>query len=113
MALAASSSLSREDAEHLAAVAAGLQSLSRGAAQQFDTGEVRQTLIEMDRGFLFVTVAGEGSCLAVIAAPGADVGLVGYEMAMIVKRMGRHMSVARRPAPATHVAGLTTDVADR
>ena len=57
-------------------------------------GKVHQTVIEMDRGFLFVTAAGAGSCLAVLAAPAADVGLVAYEMALIVKQVGRHMAVS-------------------
>ena len=40
--------LAREDAEHLAALAAGVQSLARGAGQRFRGGNVRQTIIEMD-----------------------------------------------------------------
>ena len=55
----------------------------------------------MERGFLFVTAAGEGSCLAVLAAPQADVGLLAYEMALIVKRLGRRATVAGRTAPGT------------
>ena len=55
----------------------------------------------MDRVFLFVTAAGEGSCLAVLAGSEADVGLVAYEMARIVKQVGRHMAVIGRPATGT------------
>ncbi len=43
--------------------------------------------------------AGEGSCLAVLAAQGADVGLIAYEMALLVTRVGQHLTVGRR-APA-------------
>src|SRR5215472_2106126 len=64
--LGASRGLSRDDADHLSAVAAGLQSLARGAGQQFGGGEVRQTIIEMDAALLFVIAAGKGSCLAVL-----------------------------------------------
>jgi len=95
--LGVSMGLGREDAEHLAALAAGLQSLANGGAQHFGGGQVQQTVIEMDRGFLFVIAAGEGSCLAVLAAPEADVGLVAYEMALIVKQVGRHLAVDGRP----------------
>ncbi len=98
-ALGTSAALSREDAEHLSALAAGLQSLANGGALHFGAGRVRQTVIEMDRGFLFVTAAGAGSCLAVLAAQEADVGLLGYEMALIVKRLGRHMAVNSPPVP--------------
>jgi predicted regulator of Ras-like GTPase activity (Roadblock/LC7/MglB family) len=93
----ASASLGRESSDHLSALAAGLQSLARGGAALFNSGDVRQTIIEMDKGFLFVTAAGEGSCLAVLADSEADVGLVAYDMARLVKQVGRHMAVAGRP----------------
>jgi predicted regulator of Ras-like GTPase activity (Roadblock/LC7/MglB family) len=99
--LASSAALSREDAEHLSALAAGLASLANGGALHFGAGQVHQTVIEMDRNFLFVTAAGEGSCLAVLAASEADVGLVAYEMAMIVKQVGRHLAVDGRPSTET------------
>jgi predicted regulator of Ras-like GTPase activity (Roadblock/LC7/MglB family) len=98
-ALGVSAALSREDAEHLSALAAGIQSLANGGALHFGGGKVHQTVIEMEHGFLFVTAAGAGSCLAVLAAPHADVGLLAYEMALIVKRLGRHTAVGSRPAP--------------
>ena len=89
--VAASQSLSREDAEHLSALAAGVQSLARGAGEHFNLGEVRQTIIELEQAFLFVTAAGYGSCLAVICPASADAGLIAYEMAMLVKRAGPHL----------------------
>ncbi|WP_438291007.1 roadblock/LC7 domain-containing protein [Streptomyces sp. HUAS TT7] len=92
----ASSALTREDAEHLAAVASGFHSLARGAGFQFNIGQVRQTMIEYADAFLFVTAAGDGSCLAVLSSPSADAGQVVYEMALLVKRMGEHMAVAPR-----------------
>ncbi|HTX28465.1 MAG TPA: roadblock/LC7 domain-containing protein [Streptosporangiaceae bacterium] len=98
MALGASATLERDDAEHLAALAAGLVSLARGAGRHFGGGQVRQTVIEMDSGFLLVTAAGSGTCLAVIAGPDADLGLVAYEMAIMVKRSGEHVRVQRRAA---------------
>lgn len=91
-----SQDLNREDAEHLAALAAGVQSLARNAGRYFSGGEVRQTIIEMDNAFLFVTAAGQGTCLAVIAAADADAGLVAYEMAMLVKRVGTHLATSAR-----------------
>ncbi len=99
-AIGSSAALSREDSDHLAALAAGLASLANGGAQHFGAGQVHQTLIEMDQGFLFVTAAGQGSCLAVFAGPEADVGLVGYEMALIVRQLGEHMAPAQRTMPA-------------
>jgi predicted regulator of Ras-like GTPase activity (Roadblock/LC7/MglB family) len=100
LAVGASASLTREDAEHLSAVAAGFQSLARGAGRHFGGGEVRQTIVEMDSAFLFVIAAGEGSCLAVLSPAAADAGLIAYEMAVLVKRVGQHLSVSPRPVPA-------------
>jgi predicted regulator of Ras-like GTPase activity (Roadblock/LC7/MglB family) len=97
LALGTSSALSREDAEHLSALAAGIQSLANGGALHFGGGQVHQTVIEMDQSFLFVTAAGEGTCLAVLAGANADVGLVAYEMALIVKQVGRHMVDQSQP----------------
>jgi predicted regulator of Ras-like GTPase activity (Roadblock/LC7/MglB family) len=94
----ASAGLTRENAEHLSAVAASFQSLARSAGRQFGGGAVRQTIVEMDHAFLFVTAAGSGACLAVLAGADADVGLVAYEMAMLVKRVGQHMSTLPRSA---------------
>ena len=95
--------LSAEDADHLAALAAGVQSLARGAGQRFSGGEVRQTIIEMDAALLFITAAGQGTCLAVLADADADAGLIAYEMAMLVKRVGQHM-VANPRFPAPHAS---------
>jgi predicted regulator of Ras-like GTPase activity (Roadblock/LC7/MglB family) len=98
--IGASAALTREDSEYLCAAAAGLQSLARGTSQHFGAGSVRQTIIEMESAFLFVMAAGEGSCLAALTEPGADVGLVAYEMALLVTRVGDHLAVGRRGAPA-------------
>src|SRR6202161_408174 len=70
---AASQSLTREDGEHLSALAAGVQSLARGAGLHFKGGEVRQTIIEMDYAFLFVSTAGKGTCLAVLTSAESNV----------------------------------------
>ena len=105
LAIGASRGFTREDAEHLSAVAAGFQSLARGAGQHFGGGRIRQTIVEMDNIFLFVTSAGEGSCLAVLSPATADVGLIAYEMAILVKRVGPHLSVQPRPGSAGDGAG--------
>ena len=96
LAVGASEGLGREDAEHLAAVASGFHSLAKGAGRHFGAGGVRQTMVEMDDGFLFVAAAGDGSCLAVLTAVTADIGLVAYEMARLVKRVGEHLYTAPR-----------------
>jgi predicted regulator of Ras-like GTPase activity (Roadblock/LC7/MglB family) len=99
LAVAVSSEMKREDAEHLSAIAAGFQSLARGMGGHFGGGNARQIMVEMDGYFLFVTAAGKGSCLAVLTSSNTDVGLVAYEMAVLVKRVGRHLSVSPRLVP--------------
>ncbi|WP_412543837.1 roadblock/LC7 domain-containing protein [Longispora sp. K20-0274] len=94
--IAASSGLDREDADHLSAVAAGFQSLARGAGRHFGGGSVRQTIIEMDSAFLFVIAAGHGACLAVLGSEDADIGLIAYEMAMLVARVGQYLATPSR-----------------
>jgi predicted regulator of Ras-like GTPase activity (Roadblock/LC7/MglB family) len=98
LAIAASQGIGREHAEHLAALAAGVQSLARGAGEHFSLGEVRQTIIELEHAFLFVSAAGYGSCLAVLCPANADAGLIAYEMAMLVKRAGPHLVAQPRLA---------------
>ncbi len=94
--IAKSAGLDREDAEHLSAVAAGLHGLARGAGRRFGRGRVRQTIIEMDGGFLFVAAGGNGACLGVLGADNADVGLIAYEMEMLVARVGQYLSTSAR-----------------
>jgi uncharacterized protein len=96
--IASSSGLSREDADHLSAVAAGFQSLARGAGRRFGGGAVRQTIIEMESAFLFVTAAGHGAYLTVLGAEDSDIGLIAYEMAMLVTRVGQYLATETRPA---------------
>ncbi len=102
--VAASRDLSREDAEHLSALAAAVQSLARGAGERFGAGEVRQTIIELEKALLFVTAAGNGSCLAVLCPANADAGLVAYEMALLVKRAGPHLASHPR-FPGSQIPG--------
>ncbi|GAA1184500.1 roadblock/LC7 domain-containing protein [Streptomyces hebeiensis] len=102
----ASTDLAREDAEHLAAVSSGLHSLARGSGRHFKAGKVRQTMVEFDDAMLFVTSAGDGSCLCVLAAAEADVGQVAYEMTLLVNRVGEHLGVAARQPDHTTLSGL-------
>jgi predicted regulator of Ras-like GTPase activity (Roadblock/LC7/MglB family) len=100
--IAASQDLSREDAEHLSAVAAAMQSLAAGTGDRFQSGGVRQTIVELEGGIFFVIAAGEGSCLAALCPPDADAGTVAYEMAMLAKRARPHLAALPR-FPATEI----------
>jgi predicted regulator of Ras-like GTPase activity (Roadblock/LC7/MglB family) len=98
--LGSSAGLDRADAEHLCALASGFSSLARGASRHVAGGAVRQTVVEMESAYLFVTAAGQGACLGVVSDADADIGLVAYEMAMLVTRVGEYLS-----APARSTAG--------
>jgi predicted regulator of Ras-like GTPase activity (Roadblock/LC7/MglB family) len=102
----ASTGLAREDAEHLAAVSSGLHSLAQGSGRHFNAGKARQTMVEFDEALLFVTAAGDGSCLCVLTAAEADVGQVAYEMTLLVNRVGEHLGVATREPGHTTLSGL-------
>ncbi|WP_434598502.1 roadblock/LC7 domain-containing protein [Streptomyces sp. A5-4] len=95
---------SPDDADSLAAVISGLYSLGR---QQFKNtaGGIRQVVVEHDGGRLFVMSAGAeftddravNTVLAVVAAPGADAGQVGYEMETFIRGLDEHLVVQARP----------------
>src|SRR5690625_4993415 len=94
--LAGSRGLPRERGEQLAAVVSGLASLTVGASLILDAGGVQQTLVEMTNGFLLVMAVGDGAHLAVLSAAGSDLGQVGYEMALLVERVGAALNPAAR-----------------
>lgn len=93
-----SNTMSKPDAEHLSAVAAAFQSLSRGTGRHFSGGDVRQTVVEMEHRFLVVTAAGTGACLALLAEVTSDLGMIAYEMNLMVKRVGTYLSTTPRAA---------------
>jgi predicted regulator of Ras-like GTPase activity (Roadblock/LC7/MglB family) len=96
--LAISDSIARDQADQLAAVTSGLASLTAGAARCFGAGPVTQVIIEMAGGFLFVTRVSETSALAVMCDPTCDIGQVGYEMSLLVTRIGQVLTPALRSA---------------
>ena len=96
--LAMSEGFPRDRADQLAAIASGLVSLTQGAARCFEGGAVLQTVVEMDNGFLFLMSISDGSSFAVLAARSCDVGQVGYEMALLVDRVGEALTPAPRSA---------------
>ena len=87
--LAFSDEFPQDRADQLAAVTSGLSSLTQGAARVFEGGPVTQTVVEMRQGVLLVMSISDGSSLAVLASARCDMGLVAYEMAMLVERVGR------------------------
>jgi predicted regulator of Ras-like GTPase activity (Roadblock/LC7/MglB family) len=95
-----SSNLSKPDAEHLAASASAFHSLARGTGHHFGGGAVHQTVVEMERAFLVVTAASRNTCLALLAAENADLGMIAYEMNLMVVKVGNFLTSEPRNAHA-------------
>jgi len=86
--IAMSEGLDRTAADRLAALVSGLASLARSAARNYDFDGLKLIMIEMKRGFLLVSMINNGSCVAVLADAQCDVGLIGYEIAVLIDRAG-------------------------
>ncbi|MFJ9733498.1 roadblock/LC7 domain-containing protein [Streptomyces sp. NPDC101171] len=97
--LSSSEGMRRRDVEHLAAVCSGFHSLARSTGERFEAGEVRQTMVMLEDAYLFITPAGHGSRLAVLSEAQTDVGQLAHEMALLVRRLGRHLDAGTRSTP--------------
>src|SRR4051794_21091633 len=96
--LCLTSGLSVDQADQLAAIASGIQSLSHGASIEFGDGSggVRQSMTEFYGGLLFIVEAGEGAHLAVVADDDADVGVIGHNMNELVEQLSEHLIATPR-----------------
>lgn len=86
--IAMSSTLTRADADRLAAITSAITSLANGAARVYDLGSPNKVIIDLDRGYLLVSAISAGSALGVLARKDADLGNLAYEMAMLANRAG-------------------------
>jgi predicted regulator of Ras-like GTPase activity (Roadblock/LC7/MglB family) len=91
-----SQTVERSDAERLAAIATGQQSLARGVGQLFSGGPVHQVIVEMADLWLFVTAAGRGTHLAVVASQEVDAELMTVAMHTLVQQVGQKLGTAAR-----------------
>ncbi|MEW2302135.1 roadblock/LC7 domain-containing protein [Streptomyces sp. NPDC006655] len=92
-------------ADTLSAIASGLHSLALGAAPLLaNAGGVRQVVVELDEGHLFVMAAGTGALLTVLVDTQAEIGQVSYEMTLLVNQVPGYLSVAPRSDQAAAAA---------
>jgi len=96
LAIAASAGLPGDAVDQLAAITSGLSSLTTGAARCLSAGTVRQLVVDMDGGLLMVMAVADRALLAVLATPGCDLGLVGYESTLLVRRVGAVLTPTTR-----------------
>lgn len=92
--IAMSEGLDRTSADRLAALVSGLSSLAKSASRNYDFDGLKLIMIEMKRGFLLVSAIDDGSCVGVIADNKCDIGLVGYEIAVLADRAGALLTPA-------------------
>jgi predicted regulator of Ras-like GTPase activity (Roadblock/LC7/MglB family) len=91
-----SGTIERSDAERLAAVATGQQSLARGVGRLFDGGPVQQVIVELADLWLFVTAAGHGTHLAVVASQEVDAEIMAVAMHTLVQQVGQKLGTPAR-----------------
>ncbi|MCT2591795.1 roadblock/LC7 domain-containing protein [Streptomyces sp. N2-109] len=82
----------RGSSADLATIVSGLASLTAGAASLMEAGEVKQTMVAMEEGSLFVMAISDGSLLGVHAMPDCDMSVIAYQMARFVGRAGHVLS---------------------
>ncbi|GAA2342385.1 roadblock/LC7 domain-containing protein [Saccharopolyspora halophila] len=98
--------LDNDEADALAAWAAAQCSLARNGGQRFgNSSSVRQVVVEFDDLVVFVSAAGTGAVLVVLASPDADAAVLGYEIAQLVKRVPAHLTTPMRQPTAARSSG--------
>ncbi|GAA5111708.1 roadblock/LC7 domain-containing protein [Haloechinothrix salitolerans] len=96
--LAVSAELPRDRAEQLSAITSGLMHMAGSAADCFTGGAVNQTVIEMERGYLYLMWVHDGAVVAALASPRSDLGTVAYEMAMLTDSLADKIPRAAQQA---------------
>ncbi|MFD7707857.1 roadblock/LC7 domain-containing protein [Streptomyces sp. NPDC059785] len=94
--ISSSKTIERSDAERLAAIATGQQSLARGVGQLFQGGPVQQVIVELADLWLFVTAAGRGTHLAVVASQEVDAEVMAVAMHTLVQQVGQKLGTDAR-----------------
>ena len=90
--MAASSGIERSYGDRMAAVVSGVRSLAEGAARLTGREQFTQVIMEFPGAYLFISSVSGGSTLGVLARSEADLGIVGYEIAMLVQRVGGELT---------------------
>jgi hypothetical protein len=99
--LAASAEIWPDRLEHLSAVTAGLASLARGSIGIVDRGDLVQTLVSMEEAAFVIMAISDGSSLAALAGPDADLDQVAYEMTILTEQAGTVLTPRLRQAADT------------
>jgi uncharacterized protein len=90
--LMAAANLQRMAADRMSAIVTGIRSLGEGAAGLLKTGQVHNVIVEMRSAYVLVSAIGGSSSLGVVCKKSADLGQVGYEMALLTDRVGAQLT---------------------
>src|SRR6056297_868657 len=88
LSLATSQGVDLQTADRLSAVSSGMIGLAYGSTGRFGAGAVSNVIVEMENGWLFITGIRDGSLMCVVTKRDADIGTIGYEMAVFSERAG-------------------------
>ena len=92
MHLAASGGFGPAQHDTFAPIASGLASLTDGAVETFGLGTVTRQIIEASSGWILISRFSKTAAMGVVADTHADLGMVGYEMTILAKRLGQVLS---------------------
>ena len=87
--IALSSQLERASADKMAAIITGMRALAHGGANELAKVQV---LVEMANAYMFVSSISGGSTLGVVTVRDCDLGLVGFEITLLVERVGAQLT---------------------
>ena len=104
-----SKGIDRGDAERLAAISTGQQSLARGAGEVFGGGGVLQIIVELANFWLFIIAAGRGTHLAVLADQEVEAEVMAEAMHTLVLQVGQHLGTKTRVGPEPGEEGVDVD----
>ena len=90
--LMATAQLDQRSAERVAAIVTGMRSLADGASSLLGKGSLQRVIIEMGTAFLLVAAISDGSALGIVCDKRADLGLISYEMTLLVDRVGTQLT---------------------
>lgn len=80
--------MDRGDADKLAATVSAMTTLSVSASRMLAKGPLTQVITEFADGYLLASVIAGRACLGVVTNADCDLGVVGYEVTMLVERIG-------------------------
>lgn len=93
-----SNTLSKDQADSLAAAVSSQYSVAKSPALIFGSGPVQQIVVQYSDSYLLITDAGHNAYLAAYTSSEVDMGTITFEMNRLVDRVGQYLQAADRGA---------------